>query len=285
MDKDSQAVSDASVKVTPRSSKSEILSAYEELLQKFQENAETSQERQISHNRQQENQILEEAIAIEEKRLSDIHKISSEADSLANLIVAHKEKKKQLEEESEIHKKTLETEIASKKEEWLREENEYAYEIRLKRKKEEDDYLQKKAQKERELQEREEKLAAQEKELEDLRKRAINFEKMLNEAVTKAKQETEAATRKEEDVKAKILAGQNAAEKRIAEMTIESIKMRLQDQEQEIKRLKIELEIANRGVKDIAVKVIEGNARIAEQHRSLRFAEKEKSGQDEKIQA
>ena len=49
-----------------------------------------------------------------------------------------------------------------------------------------------------------------------------------------------------------------------------ALEKRLADQEDDISKLKKELEIANKGVKDIAIKVIEGDARRSENRRSLK---------------
>ena len=137
--------------------------------------------------------------------------------------------------------------------------------------------------KEKELKDRELKLIEQQNELEDLRKLKELFDERIEEQVDNAKTKATSEAKYEEDVKARILAEKVTAEKRISELTIESLRQRLNEQEQDITRLKRELEVANSGVKDIALKVIEGNARTTEQHRSLKAYEAEVNARGEKV--
>ena len=151
MSKDHDDGDEANPKVSSRSSKAEILSAYEELIKNMQENAGLTEERKASQQRQQEDKILksaqthsteaiiqsigkmesairqhlssiceslmqeagklktvQEAIQIAERYLQEIHGIKAEADTLANLIQVHRDKKKELEEEFETMGKDLE---------------------------------------------------------------------------------------------------------------------------------------------------------------------------------
>lgn len=215
--------------------------------------------------------------------MEEIHTIKAQADTLTQLIQAYKEKKIALEEEQKYLEDELAKQMEIKKEAWKREQDAYAYETQIKRRKEETEYLERKEIKEKELKDREMRLMEQQKELEELRKLKELFDKRIEEEVDEAHAKAVADTRKEEDVKARILGEKVAAEKRIAELTIESLRQRLGELEQEISSLKSQLETANSGVKDIALKVIEGNARVNEQHRSLKAYEVEKSLRDEKV--
>lgn len=180
-------------------------------------------------------------------------------------------------------KDELAKQMEMEKEAWKREQDEYTYETQIKRRKEEMEYAERKAIKEKELKDREMRLMEQQKELEELRKLKELFDKRIEEQVEEAHEKAVADTRKEEAVTARIFGEKVAAEKRIAEMTIESLRQRMGELEQEISHLKSQLEIANSGVKDIALKVIEGNARVNEQHRSLKAYEVEKPLRDEKV--
>lgn len=311
-------------KVSTKSTKNEILSAYEELARKLQENAESAEERKTDMETKHHEELrdkaskhtvdailksiaelevsarkwlgdlaqalakeleklknLEEVITGEKKYLETIHRIKVEADTLAQLIQASKDKKKQLEEEYKQLEEDLERKKTVQREAWQREEEEYEYELYLKRRKEEADYEEKKVAKERMLKEREEKLAAAERELQELRKFREEAEKNLDITVNRVREETEKETRKEEEIRAKILGERVAAEKHIAELTIATLQKELTTKEEAIRQLKHELDIANRGVKDIAMKVIESGRN--DQHRSIRDMEYEKKTKDERI--
>lgn len=216
---------------------------------------------------------VQEAIGVEEGYLEQIHQIKVEADTLAHLIQAHKEKRRQLEENYQQKQEQLDKQILNRREEWQKEEQEYSYELGVKRKREEDDYQQKRQAKEAELKEWEQRLGAFEKELNELRKLKEEFDERLESGVARAGQETEGRVRGEEQVKAQILAEKTAATKHVAELTIESLKKSLTEKEHEVERLKKELVISNQGVKDIALKVIEGRSRLSEEHRAVRGKE------------
>lgn len=304
-------------KVDSKSKKDEILSAYQQLLKKMSDNAEKTEERKSEIAHRHEDEIvdkaskyaidaivqkvadlestirkwltdliealmkeaqklkeIQEANEIEKKNLEHIHQIKVEADTLVNLVQAHKDKKHDLEED-----------IEQKQEEWRREEEKYEYELQLNRKHEEDEYYEKRSVKERELKEREDQITQHEKEFEELKQLKEVFDQKLEDEVKKGRLEVAKEIRKEEEVRAQILWEKTTAEKKIAELTIESLKKQLVEREQDMLRLKKELEIANQGVKEVALKVIEGNARIVEQHRSLKGYESEKNFKEEKMTA
>lgn len=225
-------------KVSAKSTKNEILDAYNELLEKVQ--GQMPADRKADAKREEEKEIVKDvsqntiekivkgladikletgkafnyledqlvtqfkrltetqhAIDIETKRLKDIHEINVNADSLAALLLAQKEKRASFEAEMEQKRRDFDAEMAQKKQEWKkeqdafdlarkereekikkerqREEEEYTYSIQLKRKKETDAYEAKKAAQEKDLAE---KKAALEKEL--IEKKAA-AEKSLSE--------------------------------------------------------------------------------------------------------
>jgi hypothetical protein len=189
--------------ITPKSSKNEILEAYNEMLEKLKVNNQSNpkleketEEKQktvktasginfesivkdISNLKLNLSQALEnieniltsewkklktvqEAISIEEQRLQDLFQIVVNADSLAALIQAQKEKKQKFEEEFlkekgelekdieetratwkkelEDSKKTQKEQIELLKQQRNREEEEYQYNLKLTRRKEQDAY-------------------------------------------------------------------------------------------------------------------------------------------------
>lgn len=213
---------------------------------------------------------LQKAIKIETDRLEEIHGIKAEADSLANLFQLHTDKEKELKESFLTKEEEFKKSIEIKKEQWSREQEQYDYELQLKRKQEEDEYMEKKKMKEKELSERELQMKAREDELKELRKLRENFDHMLDEEIEKVANKAAKEARETEEVKAQILSEKMAADKKVMEMTVQMLQKQLRDQEGEVGRLKKELEIANKGVKDRAIKVIEGNRGRVEERRSLK---------------
>lgn len=147
-------------------------------------------------------------------------------------------------------------------------------------KKEEAEYQLQKEARERVLKEQESALSERKQELEDLRLWKKNSETKLQSELERSGREVTAKLKAEHEMKTTITDEKYLAEKRVSELTIESLKSRLAQYEQDIGRLKKELETANAGVKDIALKVIEGGNRISEQHRSIKeeIAEKSREG-------
>ncbi len=286
--------------VDNKSKKDDILSAYQSLLQKYQESAEGTETRKAVVERKKEDEIVQkasqysielieqsasglemsvkkwlfnlsetlskeaeklqnikEAVLIEKRRLEEVHAISAEADALSQLIQAHQEKKKRLEEEFESQDLEFKKNTQNQQDAWKREQEHYEYELQLKRKREEDEYQEKKQAKEKELRERELNIQGQEAELSDLRKRNKEFDRELSDGLARVKEETENFVRAEENTKAMLLYEKNSAERKIMEMTIESLRQKVKEQDEMISHSKKELDEANRGVKDIAIKVIE----------------------------
>lgn len=299
-------------KVSAKQKKGEIISAYQELLERFKSNAEKSKEREKDTTRKQETGVLSKAtqysteaivkkigelemsthewlgklvdalekeaqkfrdlqgaVQIQENRLKEIHQIELEANTLSNIIEAQREKTNEFEEE-----------IAERKMEWDMEQKEFEYARNLGRRKEEDEYREKEASKIAELKEWENRLKETEVELKELRAFKEEADARLAEAVKAAQEETSFAVRREEEVRAQLLAEKVNSDKQITEHTIHYLKERLSELENTINRLKAELEIANKGVKDIAIKVIEGG-RLEEQHRGIRVPMKEKQEVEE----
>jgi hypothetical protein len=149
--------------------------------------------------------VLQQAIQIQTKDLSDIHEIKINADTLAALLLAQKEKSSLFEKEMKDRQQTFDQEVMQKRSLWkkeqdefelarkdqetqakkirLREEEEYLYQRDLLRQKEKDQYEAEKQSLEKELamkrtalenefEEREVKIAMQEQEFKILRDKA-----------------------------------------------------------------------------------------------------------------
>ncbi|MDR3226671.1 MAG: hypothetical protein LBT56_03260, partial [Prevotellaceae bacterium] len=102
------------------------------------------------------------AIVIEKQSLEDLYSLSANTDSLAAMLLVHKEKKenfekeiKELQEQWEQEKNKQKTAEKEYREELtkqrVREEEEYQYNLKIKRQKEQNEYDSKKSQLEKEL--------------------------------------------------------------------------------------------------------------------------------------
>lgn len=315
---DSTLTGDAGAAVSAKSTKHEILAAYQQLLQGFQRKAENaklkketkqafeqevvqkassysienileaivgldSSVRKTLHElgeqlvrESQKLRELQEAIRIEGEKLEKTKNIKVEIDTLENLLEAQRAQKQTFEEDMAQQEEEFYKSMQSKKDGWKREQEEYEYELSLNRRKEENEYAEKRAEQEAELAQRERAVAAAEQELAGLREKAAKFQAELEKAVAEAKEKTEREVLREEQVKADLLREKSAAEQRIAALTIDTLKGRVAALENEVESLKAQLANANKEVKDVAVKVIEGHSRHDENERLSKLLAEQK---------
>ena len=231
------------------------------------------------------------AIEIEQKNLEDIHEIRAEADSLAALLLAQKEKKQAFETEMEQKRDVFEETMADAKLAWKkeqdelergrkereeqnkkarqREEEEYAYNLQLERKKDQDAYAERKSIQEKELEqkrqelekswsERESALAAREQELASLRQRVEAFPHELDQAVVAAEQAITDKLEFKYSYEAQMLAKENEGEKKLSQQIIASLQAKIKEQDEHIRQLTQKANEAGLQVQNIAVKAIEG---------------------------
>ncbi len=328
-----------SVRLSLKSTKEEMLKAYNELVSRFQEKAAGSSEKQIEAKKAGESAVVEkassytvesiikglanvniyvgkaltdlsreltaeanklteirEAIAVESKHLEEIHDIRLAADTLANLIQDHAQKKAAFEAEREEQISQFEGDMAARRAEWKkeqevynaalreneakvkkereREREEYEYNLTLARKKDKDLYEEQKAnllkalkeerlKQEQELSAREAAVVAVETELSELRAKVAAFPAELSAAVERTErdvlQRADARAKLEEQLRSKEVEG----DKRVAELRITALEETVKRQLAQIEGLTKKLEEANVQVQAIAVKAIEGasNAR------------------------
>ncbi len=202
---------------------------------------------------------VKSAIAIAKEELEKIYQIKTEANMLLDLI--------------ELREK--------KKVECQREQEEYAYNLKIVRKKEEDEYAiktqakerewnEKMAAKEKELKARETIVAEQEKEIKDLRTKMETIPSELE----KVKEETAKHIREEMTRQAKVeseLAMKDLIKEReISKLRISTLEEAVKKQTAQIQTLETQLDAANQKAQELAVKVIEGgrdreNKRVIEE--------------------
>ncbi len=323
-------------KVTPTSTKTEILKAYNELLVRTQESKQDSPKadqekkikeatvteaaaltdesiiRQISTLKLTLNGTLDriedditaefqkllkirEAIAIEDQRLKDFYQINAGADSLAAILAAQKEKKEEFEREMSLKKAEFDEQLRTEKtsreketklfeekrkeaEEALkkqrsREEEEYQYNLKLARKKDQDQYDQKKAVLEKELVQRKESfeseinareqlVSAAEKELAELRTKAENFPSELDLAVQAAIKNTTAQLEKDHKFEKQLLLKDHEGEIKLKSQQIESLLSKIKDLETQLKQAYSKAENAESNSKEITLKAIQSSGQI-----------------------
>lgn len=289
-------------KVTERDTKSEILTAYQELLDQVNKETPedyTSKQEQavldtaaketvekittdLSQLRVTANQtissltekltdeaerfaILQKAIAVAQKELSEMQQIKARAGMLQQMVEAQKH-----------GEAAFEQEMASKRAVWVdeqkayeervqrerrREEEEYAYEQKLKRKRDADVWEEEKRERMKTLAKEQEVLTEQLEELESLREQAAQFPMQLEKAVKEAVDKALIQERKEAQVQANFVKQEADTKAQLAAVRIASLEKTVKEQDEEITELKRQLETANRQVKDIAVAVIEGPKR------------------------
>ena len=93
----------------------------------------------------------------------------------------------------------------------------------------------------------------------------------------KAKEQTEKEVRNEEQIKADLLKEKYDGERKLATLTIDTLKERVSALESEVNVLKTRLVDATKEVKDVAVKVIEGRSRFEEAQHMAKLLEQKGS--------
>ncbi len=213
---------------------------------------------------------LKEAIEVEKGMLEELYKVKAEAESLEALILTNRQSKEKLEEELAERKAALEKEITNTKEEWKREQEEYEYNLKIKRRNEEDAYQQKKQKQEKELKEqkiefeksisdRENAVKEKEEELERLRKEVDSFDQVIAQKIKETREAVTDQMQKEFDYKQKLDVKDLESEISLHKQTIESLKVKVEEQQNYINSLSNRTEFATQQVKDIAMKAIENS--------------------------
>jgi len=234
---------------------------------------------------------LQQAIEVQTKLLKELYQITAEAESLSALVLAQEEKENAFDLQMEQKKGDFEAEMAQKRAQWkkeqdeyeaakkerdallkkerTREEEEYAYNLQLTRKKDSDEYeakktalekelAERKASYERELAERERAVAIREKELEEMKVRVESFPKELERAVKETEktitERFEFKSRHEKELTAKEVEG----ERRLSQQTIEALQRKIEEQGEQVRQLTQRANEATLQVQAIAIKAIEG---------------------------
>ena len=236
---------------------------------------------------------LTQDINEEKEQLGKLYDLEVGNDVLDQLIEDYESSKTTFEEGSDKKRKEFEEDIAEKRKDWQkeqevhyrktserdeesrktqeREREEHEYNLELERSLKDDEYDQKKKQLQVELDEmreaRESGWAAEEKTLkeqeDEFNEYKTKFEEIpdkLDKAIKRAEAEGKAIIERGAKEKAELLEKETESEKRIFELTIESLDNTIKSQNSRITSLSKQLESALRQAQDLAVKAIEGSA-------------------------
>ena len=237
---------------------------------------------------------LNQAIDIQTKELSDLHEIKINADTLAALLFAQKEKTVAFEKDMKERQQFIDQEVAQRRVAWKkeqddfdflrkeneaqvkksrqREEEEYLYQRDLSRQKERDQYTAEKELLEKELKmkrialenefaQRAQMIAAQEQEFSLLKEKAETFPAELQKAIEDT---TNAVTERlsfKFDYEAKLTHKEVEGERKLHQQMISALEAKVSVLEAQSAHLADKTNQANLQVQDIAVKAIEGASR------------------------
>ncbi|MBX7116072.1 MAG: hypothetical protein K1X64_17210 [Myxococcaceae bacterium] len=223
---------------------------------------------------------LKEAVALERKELERLHQIDVASTSIDHLVEDHKARRQQ-----------LEAEMATERSAWLeekqaavREQKELDEAVKKQRQREADEYDYKKAQERKKAQdgydesvrlrekqnqekqqalekswtERDEALKTREREWADLRAQVDALPQKMKEEREQAATHAAAATRSQLEQQIMLLKKDAEADRKLAEMRIQSLEASNAHQAAQVELLAKQLDDAKRQVQDIAVKAIEG---------------------------
>jgi len=209
-------------------------------------------------------EAIQEAIKIEKDNLENLYKIKTEAESLEALAMTRKKIGEQLEIDFIKRKEELEAEILKKKSIWEQEEEAFQYQLKIKRRNEEDTYQRKKEERELEynvskknIDEREKTIKEKETELQNLQKQVDGFDKLINDAINKTKLEITDQLNKEFNFKQQLDNKDLEAKINLQKQEIESLNKKIVEQQELIKSLSLQFDNASKQAKEIALKAIE----------------------------
>lgn len=214
---------------------------------------------QLSDTLQTETQKLNEiqqAIDLSKKNLQIHYGVQVAADTLQNLISENENKKKEYEKELTARKMEMVEEVSKIKKDWAREQEEYEYNTKTKRNRDEEAYQAIKTQ-------HEEEMTAKSEEIQKMREQVEKFPKELESALKQKEQEVTKILRSEFDTKVASLKKDWESEKNIFEITIKNLEETVKKQTSEISSWRVEAEKAAKKAQELAIKIVESGVRAS----------------------
>ncbi len=285
--------------VSERSTKSDILDAYKELLTQIEEKPEDEthkEEKQIVDTAAKEtvekivgdlSQLkislsqtigsltekltteaerltnIRKAITIAQKELEDTQKVKITARELYALIALQKKQEADFKQEMDTQRKAWEEEKRqyeeTQKRERVREEEEYEYDTKLQKKRDQESWDEEKRKHDSRKQEELETRQAMVKELDELRKTVAAFPALKDKEIKAAVTQALAQANKDHQISQNFARQEADAELKLAQSQIASLEHAVKSQEAQIREFKTQLEAATKHVKDIAISVVEGS--------------------------
>lgn len=187
---------------------------------------------------------------------------------MQTLIADYELKEKELSKRLKEAELSLSEELAEKRKIWEREQEEYKYNLKIERKKDDDLHELERAKKQtvwqeeidkktNELEAREENLNQRLKELENMKVEISGFSAKLELAAEKAKKEQALILQKDFAVQKQLTEQQRDAEKNILSAKLENLQEILKNQNLEIASLKKSLSEANQRAQNLATAIVE----------------------------
>jgi len=208
-----------------------------------------------------EMQRLEELRAmvdLQGKELETQYNIKIAADTLASLVAEHTLKQQQFSRQSEQQRVELESELAAKRREWVREQEELEYGASRKRRHEDMEAVEASQKRQRELQEREDQLTEKEQQAAAWHKQVENFPDELESALQEREQAVIKRARAEAEVTQKIAKQEWEAEKQVLKLQLGNLEEQIKQYQKELQVLRQDTERANKRAQDLAVQIIKG---------------------------
>jgi hypothetical protein len=200
---------------------------------------------------------IQNAIQISKKNLELQYHVQVAAETLEQLVKEYGAKKQEFDREAAASRQGLEEEISAKKRAWGREQEEYAYNLKLQRAREEQEYKEGKTRTEQEIIQREAALKQQETELLNLRAQAAETPAKLQKALAEHEQAVSKRLRSEFEYTMELTKRDWRLEKGTYELKLSTLQEQVKRQTEENAALKHEAERANQKAQELAVKVVE----------------------------
>ncbi len=226
-------------------------------------------EKMVEQKRQLD--MLDQAIAHEEKTLADMYDIKKSAHTLDTLLLAHKHEMAAFDREMNEKKQAWQAEQEKIMSEREHEQQEYDYQTKITRQKEEDEYNARKQKQEADLKyqkeefevdlaKRDEVLSLQEAEVLQMREKIEGFPAQLEKVMSDVAAETTARLNREHKFQFDLLEKERQGEQLLSQQTIASLEMKVKSLEAAIQEANEKLNGSTKQVQAIAVKAIEGAA-------------------------
>ncbi len=200
---------------------------------------------------------LRSAIDISRKQLKTQHNIEVAADTITQLVERYEKEKRELDQKLAKERAAIEENAERMKRDWKREQEEYAYDTKLRRSRDEALYDDKRKKQEDELKTRERAIGESEQEIARLRAEAGEFAIRIEEASETARQETAREAKKELTEAIEVLKKEWENERALLAIKQKHSDEYVKDLEAELAQLKKDADAANNKAQQLALKIIE----------------------------